>query len=220
MASGNSDRDALSKLLQMGTVAEYQTRIIKARLKAIAEKEKEKEKVHIIKKKADIILSLRSELASPDIKGSLDGDEDIGVDEISAGKEVDIGFSGGCDKPLRHVLLYSWDGGFDVCVDLTGSSPFTQTEMVDFVLDRVVIDASLVNMSQYGGCLYLRHGFLPFSFSSLGKFEKDNNTSNNNKDINSKKNTTDKSDYVHSMEVETLESLVVLVIVVEKSDIG
>ncbi|GKE25822.1 hypothetical protein Tco_1441206, partial [Tanacetum coccineum] len=54
---------------------------------------------------------------------------------ISAGKEVDIGFSGGCDKPLRHVLLYSWDGGFDVCVDLTGSSPFTQTEMVDFVLD-------------------------------------------------------------------------------------
>ncbi|GJW60508.1 zinc finger, CCHC-type containing protein [Tanacetum coccineum] len=125
----------------------YLAGIIEAHLKEIAEKEKEKE--HIIKKKADTILSLRSELASPDIKGSLDGDEDIGVDEvssaingvfdieISAGKEVDIGFSGGCDKPLHHVLLYSWDGGFDVCVDLTGSSPFTQTEMVNFVLDRV-----------------------------------------------------------------------------------
>ncbi|GKD09480.1 hypothetical protein Tco_1189165, partial [Tanacetum coccineum] len=124
------DRDTLSKLLQIGTVAEYQSEfeilinrvtgisqsllksfyisgfkltlqiellrarpttlgetfylagIIEAHLKEIAEKEKEKE--HIIKKKADTILSLQSELASPDIKGSLDGDEDIGVDEVSS----------------------------------------------------------------------------------------------------------------------------------------
>ncbi|GJT85954.1 zinc finger, CCHC-type containing protein [Tanacetum coccineum] len=40
----------------------YLARIIEARLKAIAEKE------HIIKKKADAILSLQSELASPEIK--------------------------------------------------------------------------------------------------------------------------------------------------------
>ncbi|GJS60498.1 hypothetical protein Tco_0655282 [Tanacetum coccineum] len=131
MASGDSDRNAeyeLSKLLQMGTVAEYQdefeklinrvtgiseslltsfyisglkltlsiellrarpttlgeafslARIIEARLEAIAEKEKEQ----IIKKKADTILSLRSELASPEIKGSLDADEDIGIDEVSS----------------------------------------------------------------------------------------------------------------------------------------
>ncbi|GKE48419.1 hypothetical protein Tco_1479677, partial [Tanacetum coccineum] len=117
MASGGSDRNAeyeLSKLLQMGTVAEYQdefeklinrvtgiseslltlfyisglkltlsiellrvrpttlgeaislSHIIEARLEAIAEKEKEQ----IIKKKANTILSLRSELASPEIKGS------------------------------------------------------------------------------------------------------------------------------------------------------
>ncbi|GJU84600.1 hypothetical protein Tco_1292146 [Tanacetum coccineum] len=54
---------------------------------------------------------------------------------ISAGKEVDIGLDGGRDKPLRpaDMLLYSWDGGLDVCVDLTGSSPLTQTGMVDFV---------------------------------------------------------------------------------------
>ncbi|GJU95123.1 hypothetical protein Tco_1319879 [Tanacetum coccineum] len=46
---------------------------------------------------------------------------------ISAGKEVDIGLSDGHDKPLRlaDILLYSWDGGLDVCVDLTGSSPLT-----------------------------------------------------------------------------------------------
>nr|GEU81484.1 RNA-directed DNA polymerase, eukaryota [Tanacetum cinerariifolium]GEW25399.1 RNA-directed DNA polymerase, eukaryota [Tanacetum cinerariifolium] len=52
----------------MGTVAEYQ----------------KKEKEEIIKKKADAIISLRSELASPDIKRSLDSDKDIGVDEVSS----------------------------------------------------------------------------------------------------------------------------------------
>ncbi|GKA92891.1 hypothetical protein Tco_0814816 [Tanacetum coccineum] len=129
--NGGSDQNAeyaLSKLLQMGTVAEYESefvilanrvtgifeslltsfcifglklmlsiellrtrpttlgeafslaRIIDARLEAIAEKEKEQ----IIKKKADTILSLQSELASPKIKESLDADEDIGIDEVSS----------------------------------------------------------------------------------------------------------------------------------------
>nr|GFB77508.1 hypothetical protein [Tanacetum cinerariifolium] len=36
----------------------------------------------------------------------------------------------------------SWDGELDVCVDLTGSSPLMQTEMVDFVPGRAVIDAA------------------------------------------------------------------------------
>ena len=60
---------------------------------------------------------------------------------ISARKEVDIGLSGERDKPLRpaDILLYSWDGGLDVCVDLTGSSPLTQTGMVDFMPGRAVI---------------------------------------------------------------------------------
>ncbi|GJZ81984.1 hypothetical protein Tco_0646978 [Tanacetum coccineum] len=51
---------------------------------------------------------------------------------------------GGRDKPLcpADMLLYSWDGGLDMCVDLTGSSPLTQTGMVDFVPGRAVIDAA------------------------------------------------------------------------------
>ncbi|GKD00309.1 hypothetical protein Tco_1170583, partial [Tanacetum coccineum] len=62
---------------------------------------------------------------------------------ISAGKEVDIGHDGGWEKPLHlaDMLLYSWDKGLDVCVDLTGSSPLTQTGMVDFVLGSAVIEA-------------------------------------------------------------------------------
>ncbi|GKD72430.1 hypothetical protein Tco_1330712 [Tanacetum coccineum] len=73
MASGGSGRDAedaLSKLLQI-------------------------EKEHIIKKKADTILSLQSELVLPGIKGSLKADEDIGFDEVSSaiGGVFDIGES-------------------------------------------------------------------------------------------------------------------------------
>ena len=142
MASGGSDQDAkyaLSKLLQMGTVAEYESdfvvlanrvtwiseslltsfyisglklklqiellrarpttlgeafslaHIVEARFEAIEEKEKE----HIIEKKSDTIPSLQSEFASPEIKGSLDVDEDIGVDEVRSAIDgvFDIGES-------------------------------------------------------------------------------------------------------------------------------
>ncbi|GJZ44555.1 hypothetical protein Tco_0591810 [Tanacetum coccineum] len=52
---------------------------------------------------------------------------------ILAGKEVDIELGGGRDKPLRleNMLLSSWDRGLDVCVDLTASSPLTQTGLVE-----------------------------------------------------------------------------------------
>nr|GEX60461.1 putative reverse transcriptase domain-containing protein [Tanacetum cinerariifolium] len=51
-----------------------------ARFEAIAEKEKE----HINKKKGDTILSLQHKLDSPEIRGSLDADEDIRVDDVSS----------------------------------------------------------------------------------------------------------------------------------------
>ncbi|GKB01714.1 hypothetical protein Tco_0829758 [Tanacetum coccineum] len=95
---------------------------------------------------------------------------------ISAGKEVDIGLGGGCDKPLRpaDMLLYSWDEGLDVYVDLTGSSPLTQTGMVDFVPSHAVIDATHRKRVKYEAkCANIGYGFLPFSFSSLEELEKD-----------------------------------------------
>ncbi|GKC15797.1 hypothetical protein Tco_1012579 [Tanacetum coccineum] len=98
------------------------------------------------------------------------------IDWISAGKEVDIGLGGGCDKALRpaDMLLYSWDEGLDVCVDLTGSSPLTQTGMADFVPGRAVIDATQRKRSKYmAKCVAIGYGFLPFSFSSLGELEAD-----------------------------------------------
>ncbi|GJQ98346.1 RNA-directed DNA polymerase, eukaryota [Tanacetum coccineum] len=87
-------------------------------------------------------------------------------------KEVDIGLDGGRDKPLRpaDMLLYSWDGGLDVCVDLTGSSHLTQTGMVNFVPGLAVIDAAQCERGKYmDKCAAIGYGFIPFSFSSLGE---------------------------------------------------
>ncbi|GJV25984.1 hypothetical protein Tco_1378679 [Tanacetum coccineum] len=109
--------------------------------------------------------------------GDVYGDHAVscaGVIGISAGKEVDIGLSGDGDKALRHadILLYSWDGGLDVCVDLTGSSPLTRTGMTDFAPGRAVIDAAQRKRGKYlDKCAVIGYGFLPFSFSSLGELE-------------------------------------------------
>ncbi|GJW34176.1 hypothetical protein Tco_0054208 [Tanacetum coccineum] len=62
----------------------FKARIIEAHFEIIAKEDKE----HIIEKKIDVILSLQSELASPEIKGSLDTYEDIGVDEISRSRPL------------------------------------------------------------------------------------------------------------------------------------
>ena len=94
---------------------------------------------------------------------------------ISASKEVDIGLDGGRDKPLRpaDMLLYSWDVGRDVCVDLTGSSPLTQTDMVDFVSGRAMTEAAQRKRVKYEAkCADIGYGFLPFSFSSFEELEK------------------------------------------------
>nr|GEX71514.1 hypothetical protein [Tanacetum cinerariifolium] len=58
--------------------------------------------------------------------------------------EVDIGLDEGRDKPLHptDMFLYSWDGGLNVCLDLTGSSPLTQTGTVDFVSGRAAIEVA------------------------------------------------------------------------------
>nr|GEU99496.1 hypothetical protein [Tanacetum cinerariifolium] len=82
----------------------------------------------------------------------------------------------GYDKPLRpaDILLYSWDEGLDVCVDLMGSSPLTQTDMVDFVPNRAMIDATHRKRVKYEAkCVNIEYGFLPFSFSLLEELDKD-----------------------------------------------
>nr|GEU66340.1 hypothetical protein [Tanacetum cinerariifolium] len=72
------------------------------------------------------------------------------------------------------MLIYSWDEGLNVCVDLTGSSLLMQTWMVDFVPGRVVIDATQRKRFKYEAkCEVIGYGFLSFSLSSLGELDKD-----------------------------------------------
>nr|GEV38611.1 myosin heavy chain-related protein [Tanacetum cinerariifolium] len=87
MASEGSDQDAryaLSKLLQRGTVAEYEREafslacIIEARFEAIVHEEKATvEKEQSIKGTTDTITSLQSEVASLKVKGSIDAKKEI-----------------------------------------------------------------------------------------------------------------------------------------------
>nr|GEV40176.1 hypothetical protein [Tanacetum cinerariifolium] len=95
---------------------------------------------------------------------------------ISASKEVDIGLGGGLDKPLRptDMLRYPWDGGLDVCVDLTGYSPLMQPGLTDFLAGHAVVDAAHPKRVKYEAkCADTEYGFLPFSFYSFGELEKD-----------------------------------------------
>ncbi|GKA94876.1 hypothetical protein Tco_0816914 [Tanacetum coccineum] len=74
---------------------------------------------------------------------------------------------------LAGVNAWPWDGGFDVCVDLTGSSPLTQIGMVDFLHIRAVIDVAQHKRGNMDKCAAIGYEFLPFSFSSLRELEAD-----------------------------------------------
>ncbi|GKF20509.1 hypothetical protein Tco_0069147, partial [Tanacetum coccineum] len=67
------------------------------------------------------------------------------------------------------------DPGLNVCADLTvGSSPLTQTGMIDFAPGHVVIEAAQHKRVKYEAkCADIGYGFLPFSLSSFGELERD-----------------------------------------------
>ncbi|GJR93641.1 hypothetical protein Tco_0265815 [Tanacetum coccineum] len=104
--------------------------------------------------------------------------QDIGaraVVHIFTGKEVDIVLGAG-HKPLRPVDMfpYSWNEWLNVCVKLTGSSPFTQNGLIDFVSRRAVIEVAQRKYVKYEAkCADIGYGFLPFTFSSFRELEKD-----------------------------------------------
>ncbi|XP_074302946.1 uncharacterized protein LOC141637286 [Silene latifolia] len=63
---------------------------------------------------------------------------------ISVCREVDIGLVDGHGSSLHptDLLLYYWDMGHDVCVDLMGSFPLSQTGLSDFLSGRVVANTA------------------------------------------------------------------------------
>ncbi|GJS12855.1 hypothetical protein Tco_0407327 [Tanacetum coccineum] len=77
----------LGKAFSLARITEARFEAIVHKAKAIAEKEQS------IKETTNTITSLRSKVASPELKGSLDVDEDIGVDEVSS--TIDCVFDSG-----------------------------------------------------------------------------------------------------------------------------
>ncbi|GJX49345.1 hypothetical protein Tco_0276190 [Tanacetum coccineum] len=75
----------------------------------------------------------------------------------------------------RHNLVH--DTLVDICFRSgisVGSSPLTQTGMVDFVSGSAVIEAAQRKRVKYEAkCANIGYGFIPFSFSSFGELEKD-----------------------------------------------
>ncbi|GJV24997.1 ty3-gypsy retrotransposon protein [Tanacetum coccineum] len=100
-------RGALSKLLQLGTVKDYQGEFEKLmnRVRDTPDSllisfyisglklnlQHKRGKCLSFKKKTDAILPLQSELASPKIKGSVNADEDIGGEALGVGEDDDSG---------------------------------------------------------------------------------------------------------------------------------
>ncbi|GKC87516.1 hypothetical protein Tco_1148165 [Tanacetum coccineum] len=106
---------------------------------------------------------------------------DLEVKNVVFGSNVKGKVVGGCNITHDSITITNVEHvsglavnfisvGLDVCVDLTGSSPLTQTGMVDFVPGRAVIDAAHRKRVKYEAkCADIGYGFLPFSFSSLGE---------------------------------------------------
>nr|GEY64552.1 class II heat shock protein [Tanacetum cinerariifolium] len=86
MASDGNDQDAeyaLSKRLQMGTVEDYQ-REFEMLIKRLTIPESLLKLFYVFGLTGSTMFTLKGEFASPEVKGSLDADEDIGVDDVSS----------------------------------------------------------------------------------------------------------------------------------------
>ncbi|GJZ18883.1 hypothetical protein Tco_0555473 [Tanacetum coccineum] len=78
---------------------------------------------------------------------------------------------------IKHQYNVVRDILVDICFQSgisAGSSPLTQTGMVDFVHAHAVIEAAQRKRVKYEAkCVDIGNSFLPFSFSSFGELEKD-----------------------------------------------
>nr|XP_043638167.1 probable WRKY transcription factor 49 [Erigeron canadensis] len=62
----------------------------------------------------------------------------------------------------------------NVCIDLTWSSPLTQTGMIEFVPNHAMVEAAQRKRDKYiAKCADIKYRFIPFPLSSFGKLEND-----------------------------------------------
>ncbi|KAL5707554.1 hypothetical protein ACHQM5_018444 [Ranunculus cassubicifolius] len=68
------------------------------------------------------------------------------------------------------ILLTCWEQGRDVCMDITGVSPFFRSGFNSFVSGQAVLKAVQRKVLKYGAkCTGNGLGFLPFAFTTFGE---------------------------------------------------
>jgi hypothetical protein len=93
---------------------------------------------------------------------------------IPATKEAPVNFltpPGENRSTLRpaDVLIYSWDRGKRVCVDLTGVSPLVGFGSGVFVVGQAAAKAAEAKVAKHEkACTENQHGFSPFAFDTFG----------------------------------------------------
>ncbi|KAL5698754.1 hypothetical protein ACHQM5_029748 [Ranunculus cassubicifolius] len=77
--------------------------------------------------------------------------------------------NGGELRPA-DVLIYNWEDGKNVCIDVTGVSPFTGGGVRAFTPGRAIANAVARKRAKYRDkCLAHGYGFLTFAFSTFGE---------------------------------------------------
>ncbi|XP_026418541.1 uncharacterized protein LOC113313982 isoform X2 [Papaver somniferum] len=91
---------------------------------------------------------------------------------VPARKEVSLGFSTDDDKDLKpaDILVLNWENRQDVCMDVTGVSPFTGEGIHSFVLGKAISSAVSRKHTKYlDKCVSHDHGLGVLAFSTLGE---------------------------------------------------
>ncbi|XP_026414844.1 uncharacterized protein LOC113310393 isoform X1 [Papaver somniferum] len=91
---------------------------------------------------------------------------------VVARKEVSLGFSSNNVYSLRpaDILFYNWEDGKDVCMDVTGVSPFTSARTRNFTPGHAISATVTRKRDKYlDTCTAQGYGFVVLAFSTLGE---------------------------------------------------
>lgn len=95
---------------------------------------------------------------------------------VPARKEVSLGMVSDDGKDLKpaDILVVNWENGQDVCMDVTGVSPFTGEGIRSFVSGKAISKAVSRKQAKYlEKCASLGYGLGVLAFSTLGELGED-----------------------------------------------
>ncbi|KAJ0580090.1 putative exostosin [Helianthus annuus] len=98
---------------------------------------------------------------------------------ISAKKEAPVNFltdplEGRSTLRPADILVFGWEGGKHVCVDLTGVSPLVGLRDHGFMAGQAITKAEAAKVAKHEkACIENQHVFVPFAFDTFGALAPD-----------------------------------------------